>query len=145
MRNSEIHPVTSGCCGVCCGRVAICCDPYCGDVTVNLSMKALLSILIIGGIAGLLIYARQSSLPKAVPTPPPPPGLVIDKPADPPNVEQKAPQAEEEARYAAALKECIRRKKRERAYFSEDVPGYECAAKAANDGRATFLKDYLPK
>ena len=108
-------------------------------------MKALLSILIIGGIAGLLIYARKSSLPKAVPIPPPPPGLVIDKPADPYNVEQKAPQAEEEARYAAALKECIRRKKEERAYFSEDVPGYECAAKAANDGRATFLKDYLPE
>src|SRR5262245_59967228 len=113
-------------------------------------MKALLSILIIGGIAGLLIYARRSSEPKAVPIPPPPPDLVIDKPADRNpadhlNVEQKAPQAEEEARYAAALKECIRRKKEERAYFSEDVPGYECAAKAANDGRATFLKYYLPK
>jgi len=113
-------------------------------------MKALLSILIIGGIAGILIYARRSG-PTAVPIPPPPPpGFVIDKPADRKpadrfNFEQKVPQAEEEARYAAALKECIRRKKEERAYFSEDVPGYECAAKAANDGRATFLKDYLPK
>ena len=70
---------------------------------------------------------------------------MIDKPADPFNYEQKAQQVEEEARYAAALKECIRRKKDERAYFSEDVPGYECAAKAANEGRAAFLKDYLPK
>ena len=120
-------------------------------------VKALLSILIIGGIAGILIYARRSDptpvpipAPPTAAIPPPPPGFVIDKPADRKpadrfSFEQKVPQAEEEARYAAALKECIRRKTEERAYFSEDVPGYECAAKAANDGRATFLKDYLPK
>jgi uncharacterized membrane protein len=120
-------------------------------------MKALLSILIIGGIAGLLIYAHWSKPAPRLPLPPA--GFVIDKSEedpyretierpqgrdDPFNFEQKAQQAEEEARYAAALKECIRRKKETRAYFSEDVPGYECAAKAANDGRATFLKDYLP-